>query len=121
MLKLVNKILEKKIRDEAKEILRNAPSELKVKDDIPTKLISIEQDGKLIDQYIETNNMNYINYKYEKLDNGKYVNLLKELSEKYGDEMMEHKLKASVLDPKTLEKVGETTVKITFIPFLETD
>lgn len=121
MLKLVNKILEKKIRDEAKEILRNAPAELKVKDDIPTKLISIEQDGKLIDQYIETNNMNYINYKYEKLDNGKYVNLLRELSEKYGDEMMEHKVKASVLDPKTLEKVGETTVKITFIPFLETD
>ena len=107
MLKLVNKILEKKIRDEAKEILRNAPEELKVKDDIPTKLISIEQDGKLIDQYIETNNMNYINYKYEKLDNGKYVNLLRELSEKYGDEMMEHKVKASVLDPKTLEKVGK--------------
>ena len=103
MLKLVNKILEKKIRDEAKEILRNAPEELKVKDDIPTKLISIEQDGKLIDQYIETNNMNYINYKYEKLDDGKYVNLLKELSEKYGDEMMEHKLKASVLNQTSLD------------------
>ena len=121
MLKLVNRISEQKIRNEAKEILRNAPEELNVNDDIPTKLISIEQDGKLIDQYIETNNMNYINYKYEKVNDGKYINLLRELSEKYGDEMMEHKLKVSVLDSKNLDKVGETTVKITVIPFLETD
>ena len=121
MLKLVNKILEQKIRNEAKEILRNAPEELNVNDDIPTKLISIEQDGKLIDQYIETNNMNYINYKYEKVNDGKYINLLRELSKKYGDEMMEHELKVSVLDSKNLDKVGETTVKITVIPFLETD
>ena len=68
--------------------------------------------------------MNYINYKYEKVNDGKYINLLRELSEKYGDEMMEHKLKVSVLDSKNLDKVGETTettVKITVIPFLETD
>ena len=55
------------------------------------------------------------------MNDGKYINLLRELSEKYGDEMMEHKLKVSVLDSKNLDKVGETTVKITVIPFLETD
>lgn len=115
--------MERKIRSEAKEILRNAPDEMNVKDDIPTKLISVKKDGKLIEQYIETNNLNYINYQYEEVNSGKFVKLLRDLSEKNKEEdaMMEHTLKVSSLDAKSLEKVGETIITITMIPFLETD
>lgn len=124
MIREINKILEKRIRNEAKEILKNAPPEMNMKNDIPKKLITVEKDGKLIEHYIETDNMNYVGYRYEEGKESVVADILKDLSplcEEDSEEIIEHNIKMCVRDSKNLQKKEEAYLKITFVPFLESD